>query len=318
MSDKKTSLVICFTPLQMLIAEKIVAQQPSVDLIVIALNNNDKYKYYYNIFQHPNIAKQYYLFDNNKSRFFKFINIIKFNENFKLEKFYENIYISSIDNKYTHNILSKVNFNNLYTYDDGTANIVKNSIYFKQTFESKLKDIVLKLIGIRFNLNKIKKLSRKHYTIYKGIQNIVEQTEYVSIIEKKEEDRNIFIDQEIKIFLGQPLKDIDKNFDTLALKKLLVMEEVNYHFKHPRETDEAFFEEIKTSYIFEDFFAKELSKYRKVIIYTLSSTAALNIISLDNVEIRLIKNNTVEIKYPDLVQLFIKSGATVIDMDSIK
>lgn len=251
MSDKKTSLVICFTPLQMLIAEKIVAQQPSVDLIVIALNNNDKYKYYYNIFQHPNIAKQYYLFDNNKSRFFKFINIIKFNENFKLEKFYENIYISSIDNKYTHNILSKVNFNNLYTYDDGTANIVKNSIYFKQTFESKL-------------------------------------------------------------------KDIDKNFDTLALKKLLVMEEVNYHFKHPRETDEAFFEEIKTSYIFEDFFAKELSKYRKVIIYTLSSTAALNIISLDNVEIRLIKNNTVEIKYPDLVQLFIKSGATVIDMDSIK
>ncbi|MCF4881119.1 polysaccharide biosynthesis protein, partial [Acinetobacter baumannii] len=99
MSDKKTSLVICFTPLQMLIAEKIVAQQPSVDLIVIALNNNDKYKYYYNIFQHPNITKQYYLFDNNKSRFFKFINIIKFNENFKLEKFYENIYISSIDNK---------------------------------------------------------------------------------------------------------------------------------------------------------------------------------------------------------------------------
>ncbi|PQH52883.1 polysaccharide biosynthesis protein, partial [Acinetobacter baumannii] len=44
MSDKKKSLVICFTPLQMLIAEKIIAQQPSVDLIVIALNNSDKYK----------------------------------------------------------------------------------------------------------------------------------------------------------------------------------------------------------------------------------------------------------------------------------
>ncbi|MDR8330442.1 polysaccharide biosynthesis protein, partial [Acinetobacter baumannii] len=96
-------------------------------------------------------------------------------------------------------------------------------IYFKQTFMSKLKDILFKLMGVEFNLNKIKKISRKHYTIYKGIQNIVEQTEYISIIEKKEDNRNISVDQEIKIFLGQPLKDIDKNFDVLALKKLLVM-----------------------------------------------------------------------------------------------
>ncbi len=313
MSDKKTSLVICFTPLQMLIAEKIVAQQPSVDLIVVALNNNEKYIYYYNNFHHPNITKQYYLFDNNKSKFFKFINIVKFNKNFKLEKFYENIYVSSIDNKYTHKILSTVNFKNLYTYDDGAANVVKNSIYFKQTFMSKLKDILFKLMGVEFNLNKIKKISRKHYTIYKGIQNIVEQTEYISIIEKKEDNRNISVDQEIKIFLGQPLKDIDKNFDVLALKKLLVMEGINYHFRHPRETDEAFFEEKKTSYIFEDFFAKELSKYRKVIIYTLSSTAALNIISLDNVEVRLINNDAINIRYPDLVRLFINSGAVLLN-----
>lgn len=313
MSDKKTSLVICFTPLQMLIAEKIVAQQPSVDLIVVALNNNEKYIYYYNNFHHPNITKQYYLFDNNKSKFFKFINIVKFNKNFKLEKFYENIYVSSIDNKYTHKILSTVNFKNLYTYDDGAANVVKNSIYFKQTFMSKLKDILFKLMGVEFNLNKIKKISRKHYTIYKGIQNIVEQTEYISIIEKKEDNGNISVDQEIKIFLGQPLKDIDKNFDVLALKKLLVMEGINYHFRHPRETDEAFFEEIKTSYIFEDFFAKELSKYRKVIIYTLSSTAALNIISLDNVEVRLINNDAINIRYPDLVRLFINSGAVLLN-----
>ncbi|WP_202745770.1 glycosyltransferase family 52 [Acinetobacter baumannii] len=313
MSDKKTSLVICFTPLQMLIAEKIVAQQPSVDLIVVALNNNEKYIYYYNNFHHPNITKQYYLFDNNKSKFFKFINIVKFNKNFKLEKFYENIYVSSIDNKYTHKILSTVNFKNLYTYDDGAANVVKNSIYFKQTFMSKLKDILFKLMGVEFNLNKIKKISRKHYTIYKGIQNIVEQTEYISIIEKKEDNRNISVDQEIKIFLGQPLKDIDKNFDVLALKKLLVMEGINYHFRHPRETDEAFFEEIKTSYIFEDFFAKELSKYRKVIIYTLSSTAALNIISIDNVEVRLINNDAINIRYPDLVRLFINSGAVLLN-----
>ncbi|MCE6957200.1 glycosyltransferase family 52 protein [Acinetobacter baumannii] len=313
MSDKKTSLVICFTPLQMLIAVKIVAQQPSVDLIVVALNNNEKYIYYYNNFHHPNITKQYYLFDNNKSKFFKFINIVKFNKNFKLEKCYENIYVSSIDNKYTHKILSTVNFKNLYTYDDGAANVVKNSIYFKQTFMSKLKDILFKLMGVEFNLNKIKKISRKHYTIYKGIQNIVEQTEYISIIEKKEDNRNISVDQEIKIFLGQPLKDIDKNFDVLALKKLLVMEGINYHFRHPRETDEAFFEEIKTSYIFEDFFAKELSKYRKVIIYTLSSTAALNIISLDNVEVRLINNDAINIRYPDLVRLFINSGAVLLN-----
>ncbi|MDN8285917.1 glycosyltransferase family 52 [Acinetobacter baumannii] len=316
MSDKKKSLVICFTPLQMLIAEKIIAQQPSVDLIVIALNNSDKYKYYYNNFQHQNVKKQYFLLDVNQSKIAKILNIINFKNNFAVEEFYENIYISSIDNKYAHSILSALKFNSLYTYDDGTANIIKDSVYFKQSFKSKLKDVFFNIMGVMFNLNKIKKISKKHYTIYKGIQNIIERTEYVSILKENRSEDNC-INKEIKIFLGQPLKDIDKNFDILALKKFLAKESVDYHFRHPRETGEAFFEEIKTSYIFEDFFAKELSKYRKVIIYTLCSTAALNVIALNNVEVRLIKTSTIEIKYPDLVQLFVKSGATTVGMDSI-
>lgn len=316
MSDKKKSLVICFTPLQMLIAEKIIAQQPSVDLIVIALNNSDKYKYYYNSFQHQNVKKQYFLLDIKQSKLAKILSILNFKNNFAIEEFYENIYVSSIDNKYIHSILSALKFNNLYTYDDGTANIIKDSVYFKQSFKSKLKDVFFNMMGVAFNLNKIKKISKKHYTIYMGNQNIIEQTEYVSILKENRSVDN-YINKEIKIFLGQPLKDIDKNFDILALKKFLAKEGVNYHFRHPRETEEAYFEEIKTSYIFEDFFAKELSKYRKVIIYTLCSTAALNVIALNNVEVRLIKTSTIEINYPDLVQLFMKSGATIVDMDSI-
>lgn len=313
MLDKKKSLVICLTPLQMIIAEKVVAKQPSVDLLVIALNDNNKYKYYFDNFQHPNLKKQYYLFDNNQNIFSKILKVVKFKNFFEINDYYENVYISSIDNKYIHSILSKVKFDNLYTYDDGTANIIQDSVYFKQSFKSKLKDAVFRLIGINFNLNKIKKIVKKHYTIYKNVQNIVKQTEYISIVKNIRDNRSIFKDQEIKIFLGQPLKDIDKNFDTLALKNFLVMEGVNYHFKHPRETEEAYFEEIKTPYIFEDFFARELGKYRKVIIYTLCSTAALNVISFDNVEVRLIGNETIDNKYPDLVKIFINSGAVLLN-----
>ncbi|MDC5005353.1 glycosyltransferase family 52 protein, partial [Acinetobacter baumannii] len=164
MLDKKKSLVICLTPLQMIIAEKVVAKQPSVDLLVIALNDNNKYKYYFDNFQHPNLKKQYYLFDNNQSIFSKILKVVKFKNFFEINDYYENVYISSIDNKYIHSILSKVKFDNLYTYDDGTANIIQDSVYFKQSFRSKLKDAVFRLIGINFNLNKIKKIVKKHYT----------------------------------------------------------------------------------------------------------------------------------------------------------
>ncbi|MDC5651110.1 polysaccharide biosynthesis protein, partial [Acinetobacter baumannii] len=118
MLDKKKSLVICLTPLQMIIAEKVVAKQPSVDLLVIALNDNNKYKYYFDNFQHPNLKKQYYLFDNNQSIFSKILKVVKFKNFFEINDYYENVYISSIDNKYIHSILSKVKFDNLYTYDD--------------------------------------------------------------------------------------------------------------------------------------------------------------------------------------------------------
>ena len=43
------SLIVCLTPLQMLIAEKIISLNPDkqFDLLVIALSDNEKYKHYY-------------------------------------------------------------------------------------------------------------------------------------------------------------------------------------------------------------------------------------------------------------------------------
>lgn len=158
--------------------------------------------------------------DQRKNAF----SIIKFNKGiicnryqlivFILKKYftkYNDIYISSIDNPLIWLILKSINYNNLYSFDDGTANYINSGCFFDEVTLTLKRRLFLSMFCSNFNsLQKIKHAISKHYALSSG-QNIINNVEVLTFSSHKKNKKN-----SIKKFLSLP---IFMNF--LMMKKRL-------------------------------------------------------------------------------------------------
>lgn len=305
------SLIMCTTPLQMLIAEKIIEMNSSekFDLILIVNGEiNNKFKKYFN-----RLMKKC-----NKSMIFELnsvVNIKKIKEFLKFKKTYKNwsdfhyssYYLASIDNVFFHWILSKkMKCSNFFTFDDGVANIFINSLYFN---ERKIiwREYIWKLLGVDFTIEKVKKQSKIHYTIYPDKKNIIDNKKNIKLFS----DINFFLEkenkkEEINLFLGQPLYELNKNYDENYILQILGKFSINLYFPHPREKYN--FNDsitvIRNDQIFEDYIIELLYNYKKVNIFTFLSTAALNVEAIPGVRTNYLINDFLKKNYNDLYILF--------------
>ncbi|MCU4482543.1 glycosyltransferase family 52 protein [Acinetobacter ursingii] len=302
-----TNLIICLTPLQMLIAEKIIEKEGgNFELLCFYYNDNEKYDYYYNRLCKVCVKKNRYLVNstNKIERFkeiLKFIFFIKKN----MRKKYINVYLSSIDNSFFHVLLSKIFFTNLFTFDDGSANINNRSSYFLGTNISRVQKVFLAIIGNLYTQKRIIKESKKHYTIYKNIKNIIDNTENISIFSNESIQKKGHIEN---IFLGQPSHE----FVEISYSKVLDFlksKGINKYFPHPREDEKIDgFLYVETKYIFEEYIADLLKNGVEVNVYTINSTAALNIIFLENVKVYVILNEELEENMIDFYKIYREFG----------
>ena len=178
--DQQKSLIMCVTPLQMLIAEKIIHKfkDQKFDVIVIALADNEKYRYYYKKLEKISCNSFYYVPKDGFLGFLEYINVLK--KNGFVGK-YTNCFLASIDSRHFQYIISKNKNTNIYTFDDGTANIIKNSLYYINEKIPSWKKMIWNFIGIDSYMEDIKKSSKKHYTLYENVSNIIENTEYLKL-----------------------------------------------------------------------------------------------------------------------------------------
>lgn len=283
MSDKK-SLFICMTPLQILIARSIIISDKIINysFLIFYYNDNEKYKYYINLLKKECVDVFTYKIDSKTKieRLFEMWKVKKFLKKNNKFNFY-NVYVSSVDNTLIHITLQKLRFINLYTYDDGLANLYSNSSYYLDK-ESKIQKIIKRFLGVKWSLNLIKNKSLKHYSIYKNRENIIEKVAYIDLIPSsgflkiQTKERRV-----LKLYIGQPLYEIDSCFTKDFLKNALKKCGVEYYFPHPRESIQyEDFKYIESNLILEDFYA-ELSERYNVQLYTFFSTAVLNIKMMD-------------------------------------
>ncbi|EII6282559.1 hypothetical protein LHQ35_005347, partial [Escherichia coli] len=174
------SLFICVTPLQMLIAEKIIdkTRPVNIEIIVLAYQKNDKYMHYIKRLE-KKCTNFTVLAVTPKNKLVTVIAFAKLHTilNKNMSKTYSEVYLSSIDNKYVQLIVSKLNYARLYTFDDGTANIIKSSAYYQEEKKTLKTNILRWIFGINKGLQEIKSEICKHYTIYPSVSNIVSNTE---------------------------------------------------------------------------------------------------------------------------------------------
>lgn len=298
MNNQFISLIICLTPLQMVIADKIIQLNPdkTFELIVIAISDNDKYKYYYKNLSKKCVKSFYFIEELGLIGFLKYVRKIKKNTTYNR---YKNIYLSSIDSKHIQFIVSKNHNANVYTFDDGSANIISNSLYYTNFKPPIHKRVVFRTLGIKTYMEDIKKKSLLHYTIYKNSFNIIENTKFIplydNVLSNTSTNTNI-----VNFYLGQPIEEFPY-YSNKAISKFVNNLGINFYYPHPRETKlpTGDFKVIISDLIFEDFIVQYLQSHpnTEVNVYSFMSSAALNIAKLNRVTCYFLYNDLLISKF---------------------
>ncbi|MDG4953474.1 glycosyltransferase family 52 [Actinobacillus equuli] len=303
------NLVICTTPFQMLMAEKIIDLYPNEKFYAIQFlkKGNDKFEFYSKkVASKCTYHKIYRFWFKRKWEMLLFFVYIRLRGFFFPE--FDKVFIASVDHIAIHLLLSSLSIKEFITFDDGSANIDKNSFFYRGNYSNARVIILNKILRNKFNLHKILSMTKKHYTIFKDRDNIIKNTVLLDIFNSERKNvfscENILINCEkkskgcIKICLGQPIFELASNL-SLAEKRgrnihctseLVKNNEVEYYFPHPRE--DYIIENvdyIRTELIFEDFFQANYDPNKKYVIYTFFSSAIYSLLGLANVEVILVK-----------------------------
>lgn len=322
------NLIICMTPLQVLTAQKIIAltgNQPYI-AIYMSYTDNKKHRHYYELLSKQSTNSAYLILKNktNKERLLTFRDVRNSYKALALSKYsIDNVYLSSIDTMFVQYILSKIKFKNLFTFDDGSANVFENSEYFIQKKQSSAKIAFKKLIGIRFNtIEDVKKEISKHYSIYPNEKNIIDHVEVVNIFENVPKMRNNTPVEVQKIILGQGLDTLigEKNYKDILMNMSKFLD-IGYFFPHPRENlnFENWFEVIDTHLVIEDYLIEKMNSNAntRFELYTFSSSSILSLVNFNRISVKIVYNKVLMDEFSSSYEFLASRGFNLIDLDKL-
>lgn len=280
---------MCTTPLQMLIAEKIIALNPSkrFDLLILAHSDSPKYRYYFERLKLK--CMDSFFFINDKAGLKPFIEFKKKINANNINKTYSYVYLASIDSRYLQYIVSQNKGAKIYTFDDGTANIVKQSPYYTTTAPKFMKRFIWRVLGVRYYINHIKNFSSGHYTLYRNVPNIIDNTIPIKLYENTYTKSNTENTKTLRFYLGQPLTEVSSHYSNKYIEDTIRVLDIDYYFPHPRENDLPDIQNldfVESQLIFEDYIVKFLKNNpnTNLIVYSFTSSCILNISHIERVE----------------------------------
>lgn len=287
------NLILCSTVLQTLIAREIIRmeglEKNQIELFYYTAVDNEINQAYYSLLGEFVDEKNYFYLNK---KVFQVLPLIK---NLFYKKKFDTVYLASIDSPLIHFILSFIKFNRLVTFDDGTANIVKTSIYYSPSRGIKIfcRDILYFLLGNRYSLKKIKKQIVTHFTIYQGISNISNKTEFLDLSVLFKNDLDIKDKKpHCVIVLGTVFSAVTRSdMDKRKLKCLLQQfidgkNEVEViYIPHPR--DNSHFKNVTVdsrAILAEEKILEVSGRYEIVSLYGFCSSTQFNLMSFNNIK----------------------------------
>lgn len=320
------NLIICITPLQVLIAKRIIEQEKSPFIgLYLPYGDNSKHRYY---FEQLNTVCEKSAFIELKNQTwgerFATLNTIKTTLK-KLgiwQKPIENVYLASIDVLFLQYIIAKVNFKSLYTFDDGTANIFPNSTYYQPLPKSLPQRLFKKAVGISYpDIPSILAISQKHFTIFPNEKNIIDTIEPIYLFDKRDEQPsdNITIK---RLLLGQALDNFIGEKAYQDIVEIMVKAfDIDAFCPHPRENLDFsdILPVIHSDKIIEDYLLDEIKNQpnQRFEIYTFISTAVFSLKEFPRTQVFMVYNQTLWDKFPDAYQFLASRGFTLINLDEV-
>ena len=311
------NLIICATPLHILIAQRIIEQNPKEDYFILTYLNTDNPK---TLYYHEQLIKKcrggiVVIKSHKEGTINAYINILKLlSIGLRIPKC-KRVYLTNTNVPDIHLMLVRQRKAEIITFDDGTRNIIgdipEDFFYFKR----------LQLYLYKYNLipsNQYLKSQRsKHYSIYKYPNNMG-PSEYIPLFTTDIESEGKKFNEEEHILLGQPIYELEiqsKIKNTILSEQVIKDYHIPKYFPHPRESYHiSNVEYIDTHLIIEDYLIQELKEHpeRKYIIYSYCSTAVLNLQEISKqIEFVLLQPNDTPDFLKETYNLFSKLGFSI-------
>lgn len=301
-------LFICYTPLQALIAKKIIMNTNISEFYFIYFYDvtSEKNSYYFNLLAQK--ARYAFYTKRTKKLLQDAINIYKIFRQLKTMHASTDIsiYAGNIKSIHTRLLLLLIGSYKLYTFDDGFANIAHSGFY-----HSNKEKILFKLFFLLFNRSLIYKNLREqiliHYSIFRE-KNIYQNVKYINLFDPI--DQLPSTPKPVKtILLTSVLAEeriVDKSTEKNLYASIIDHFHVTHVIPHPKEYNTQVIDNvviINSELIAEDIILKLSKTYELTVIGIFSSTL-LNLSSM-----KIVKN-LITIDYPkskitqEMIKLF--------------
>ncbi len=278
-------LFICYTPLQILVANQIIGTEKikNYNFIYLYDNISDKNTHYYNLLRKNAVYSNKLL--RTKNIFTDFKHIYHLYLQLKKETTLDNvtIYTGNIKSVHTRFLMLLLNYSTLNTFDDGCGNVVAHG-YYADNSEILLYKLFFSLVKPKLVYKNLRKTMKTHFSIYKE-KNIYPNVKHIDLFDNipqhmhdqkptkvifltsvLSEDKIISLEQELALY-------------TAIISKFTVTDIIS----HPRERNPKItnnIELISTNRISEEEIFK-LSKDFELTVIGIFSATLLNISGLN-------------------------------------
>jgi len=296
---KFLKIFICFTPLHVLIAERIIEKENIKKYIFIFMTDfdNKKNKFYFKKLSKNAIASYYVIL---KKHFFKdMITIFLLSK--KIKKYKKLVYYSG-KLKSTHNrfLMYLTGYCNFITFDDGSGNISGDGYFYNPN-----ENIVSKVFFTLFDKNLLYKNilndNHMHYTIFKQ-KNVYKNTCFIDLFKKNEKITKNDTKKKEKLvilltnaFSEDGEMELEKEIE--LYDKIINRFNVTHFIKHPRQRNNKIYNiriiELKSNKIAEELIIDLSYKY-DVTVIGIYSTVLINLSSIKRIKLINIKVNLVK------------------------
>lgn len=274
------NIIICLTPMHILIASKIIDRKinDSFDFIYFPDQDTDQHKYYFERIS-KKVDNSYYIPITKKIskdiwKILKIAHILR-----RQNK--PNFIVGNLKSIYSRLPIMLIGYSKIDTFDDGFANLLNNS--FLDMPEKKYFKYFFRTFNPSLEYEKIKLNTHQHYSIFGETNN----SNFVQLFNFNTE--NMKLTSSKQILLTAPFSEykmMTANEEIDLYMQVISQFNITDILMHPNEKNQKLHNVhiIKSKLIAEEYIDL-LSKKYKITVYAFYSTALINLLSNKNINI---------------------------------
>lgn len=277
-----SNLFICYTPLQTLIATRIIEHwqlaRSECSLLFFSDFDNPKMRMYFS--RLGSLCRESHFEALNRRPLLGDLLHVK---RLMAGRRFQSVFLANTNQPCTQIALSTLNFENLYTFDDGTSNLSPTGTFTRPVGMGVRRFLITLLAGNRYPQARIRRLAQRHFTVFGGMQNnSLAPLEPISLVTVNKETP---ASSECVLVLGTVLRELTGYVDSPIAERLSrfagTLPGEAWYLPHPRGEPIPALETraLHSEKVAEEIIIDLLGRYSRVNLYGFGSATQLMFIS---------------------------------------